>query len=263
MGTYLDEILDFHRYESRGDSRSFDALVEKAGEIEPTRGFKKALTASPANEMAVIAEIKKRSPSLGELVSGLIPSSVGQEYEEGGAAALSVLTDAKYFGGSSNDLREARTACDLPVLRKDFTVDLRDICDARIMGADAVLLIAAALDDYELKDFMALSGELGLDALVEVHDEAEVERALIVETQIIGVNQRDLQTFQVDTARALRIGELLPTEMTKVAESGIHSPDDIPPLHDAGYRAILVGEYLVQSEDRVKRVAGLRTAVKA
>ncbi len=263
MGTYLDEILDFHRYESRGDSRSLDALVEKAGEIEPTRGFKKALMASPANEMAVIAEIKKRSPSLGELVSGLIPSSVGQEYEEGGAAALSVLTDAKYFGGSSNDLREARTACDLPVLRKDFTVDLRDICDARIMGADAVLLIAAALDDYELKDFMALSGELGLDALVEVHDEAEVERALIVETQIIGVNQRDLQTFQVDTARALRIGELLPTEMTKVAESGIHSPDDIPPLHDAGYRAILVGEHLVQSEDRVKRVAGLRTAMKA
>ena len=263
MGTYLDEILDFHRYESRGDSRSLDALVEKAGEIEPTRGFKKALTASPANEMAVIAEIKKRSPSLGELVSGLIPSSVGQEYEEGGAVALSVLTDAKYFGGSSNDLREARTACDLPVLRKDFTVDLRDICDARIMGADAVLLIAAALDDYELKDFMDLSGELGLDALVEVHDEAEVERALIVETQIIGVNQRDLQTFQVDTARALRIGELLPTEMTKVAESGIHSPDDIPPLHDAGYRAILVGEYLVQSEDRVKRVAGLRTAMKA
>jgi indole-3-glycerol phosphate synthase len=131
------------------------------------------------------------------------------------------------------------------------------------MGADAVLLIAAALDDYELKDFMDLSGELGLDALVEVHDEAEVERALIVETQIIGVNQRDLQTFQVDTARALRIGELLPTEMTKVAESGIHSPDDIPPLHDAGYRAILVGEYLVQSEDRVKRVAGLRTAMKA
>jgi len=263
VGTYLDEILDFHRYESRGDSRSLDALVEKAGEIEPTRGFKKALTASPANEMAVIAEIKKRSPSLGELVSGLIPSSVGQEYEEGGAAALSVLTDAKYFGGSSNDLREARTACDLPVLRKDFTVDLRDICDARIMGADAVLLIAAALDDYELKDFMDLSGELGLDALVEVHDEAEVERALLVETQIIGVNQRDLQTFQVDTARALRIGELLPTEMTKVAESGIHSPDDIPPLHDAGYRAILVGEYLVQSEDRVKRVAGLRTAMKA
>ena len=263
MGTYLDEILDFHRYESRGDSRSLDALVEKAGEIEPTRGFKKALMASPANEMAVIAEIKKRSPSLGELVSGLIPSSVGQEYEEGGAAALSVLTDAKYFGGASNDLREARTACDLPVLRKDFTVDLRDICDARIMGADAVLLIAAALDDYELKDFMDLSGELGLDALVEVHDEAEVERALIVETQIIGVNQRDLQTFQVDTARALRIGELLPTEMTKVAESGIHSPDDIPPLHDAGYRAILVGEYLVQSEDRVKRVAGLRTAMKA
>jgi len=263
VGTYLDEILDFHRYESRGDSRSLDALVEKAGEIEPTRGFKKALTASPVNEMAVIAEIKKRSPSLGELVSGLIPSSVGQEYEEGGAAALSVLTDAKYFGGSSNDLREARTACDLPVLRKDFTVDLRDICDARIMGADAVLLIAAALDDYELKDFMDLSGELGLDALVEVHDEVEVERALIVETQIIGVNQRDLQTFQVDTARALRIGELLPTEMTKVAESGIHSPDDIPPLHDAGYRAILVGEYLVQSEDRVKRVAGLRTAMKA
>ncbi len=231
MGTYLDEILDFHRYESRGDSRSLDALVEKAGEVEPPRGFKKALMASPSNEMAVIAEIKKRSPSLGELVSGLIPSSVSQEYEEGGASALSVLTDAKYFGGSSIDLRDARTACNLPVLRKDFTVDLRDICDARIMGADAVLLIAAALDDYELKDFSALSRELELDALVEVHDEAEVERALMVETQIIGVNQRDLQTFQVDTDRALRIGELLPSGMTTVAESGIHSPDDVTALH--------------------------------
>ena len=263
MGTYLDEILDFHRYESRGDSRSLDALVEKAGEVEPTRGFKKALMASPSNEMAVIAEIKKRSPSLGELVSGLIPSAVSQEYEEGGASALSVLTDAKYFGGSSIDLREARTACNLPVLRKDFTVDLRDICDARIMGADAVLLIAAALDDYELKDFSALSRELELDTLVEVHDEAEVERALMVETQIIGVNQRDLQTFQVDTDRALRIGKLLPSGMTTVAESGIHSPDDVTALHNAGYRAVLVGEYLVQSENRAERVAGLRTATGA
>ena len=230
MGTYLDEILDFHRYESRGDVRSLDVLVEKAGEVEPARGFNKALVNSPANEMGVIAEIKKRSPSRGELASGLVPSSISQEYEEGGASALSVLTDNQYFGGSSVDLSEARATCNLPVLRKDFTVDLRDICDARIMEADAVLLIVAALDDYELKDFIALSNELGLDALVEVHDEEEVERALMIGAEIIGVNQRDLQTFEVDTDRALRIGKLLPSEVTKVAESGIDSPDDIPKL---------------------------------
>tara|TARA_B100000959_G_scaffold211240_1_gene222005 strand:+ start:1557 stop:2348 length:792 start_codon:yes stop_codon:yes gene_type:complete len=260
VGTYLDEILDFHRHESRGDTRSLDALIEKAGEVKPPRGFNKALMSSPVNEMAVIAEIKKRSPSLGELVSDLIPSFVSQEYEKGGASALSVLTNNQYFGGSSMDLREARAACSLPILRKDFTVDLRDVCDTRIMEADAVLLIAAALDDHELKDFIALANELEIDALVEVHDEDEVERALVVGAQIIGVNQRDLQTFEVDTDRAVRIGKLLPSGVTKVAESGINSPEDIPKLHAASYRAVLVGEYLVQSENRAERVTGLRTA---
>ena len=260
MGTYLDEILDFHRERSKDDVRSLDALVEKTTEFEPARGFGKSLLDTPDDEVAVIAEIKRRSPSLGLLLENLTPSELGREYEQGGASALSVLTDEKHFDGSSVDLQEAREATSLPVLRKDFTVDLRDICDARIMGADAVLLIAAALDDYELKDFFALSNELNLDALVEVHDEREVERALGIEAKIIGVNQRDLQTFEVDTKRALKIGTLLPESVIKVAESGIKSPNDIEELRSVNYQAVLVGEYLVRSEDRSKQVAELRKA---
>ncbi len=260
MGTYLDEILDFHRERSKDDVRSLDALIEKTAEFEPARGFGKSLLDTPDDEVAVIAEIKRRSPSLGLLLENLTPSELGREYELGGASALSVLTDEKHFDGSSVDLQEAREVTSLPVLRKDFTVDLRDICDARIMGADAVLLIAAALDDYELKDFLALSNELNLDALVEVHDEREVERALDIEAKIIGVNQRDLQTFEVDTKRALRIGTLLPESVIKVAESGIKSPNDIEELRSVNYQAVLVGEYLVRSEDRSKQVAELRKA---
>ena len=258
MGTYLDEILDFHRYESRGDSRSLDTLVEKAGEFEPTRGFKKALMDSPANEMAVIAEIKKRSPSLGELVSNLIPSSVSQEYEEGGASALSVLTDAKYFGGSSIDLREARAACNLPVLRKDFTVDFRDICDAKIMGANCVLLIVAALEKGLLTDFIEFCENLELDALVEAHDEVEVEVALESGATMIGINQRDLKTFKVDQNRALRVVREIPKHIVKVAESGIRSISDAEPLKSAGFDAVLIGESLVKSHFPDQLIAQLR-----
>tara|TARA_B100000427_G_C15368841_1_gene533386 strand:- start:37 stop:840 length:804 start_codon:yes stop_codon:yes gene_type:complete len=261
VATYLDKILDFHRERSQDDVRSLDALVEKTTEFEPTRGFGKSLLDTPDDEVAVIAEIKRRSPSLGMLLENLTPSELGREYEQGGASALSVLTDEKHFDGSSVDLQEAREATSLPVLRKDFTVDLRDICDARIMGADAVLLIVAALDDYELKDFLALSNELNLDALVEVHDEREVDRALGIEAKIIGVNQRDLQTFEVDTKRALRIGALLPEGVIKVAESGIKSPADIEELLSVNYEAVLVGEYLVRSENRSRQVAELRRAV--
>ena len=144
MGTYLDEILDFHRGRSQDDNRSLDALVEGTTELEATRGFKKSLLDTPNKEVAVIAEIKRRSPSLGALLESLTPSELGREYEQGGASALSVLTDEKHFDGSSSDLKEAREVTSIPVLRKDFTVDLRDICDARIMGADAVLLIAVS-----------------------------------------------------------------------------------------------------------------------
>ena len=200
--------------------------------------------------MSCIAEIKRRSPSKGELDAGLQPDLVAKEYAAGGAACISVLTDAEYFGGSPADLASARAAADLPVLRKDFTVQEADVADARCMGADAVLLIAAALDDAELRRFAGLASDLGLAALVEVHDDAELERALDAGASLVGVNQRDLRTFEVDHERACRLAARIPPGVTAVAESGIRGAADADDLADAGYDAILVGETLVRAGDR-------------
>jgi indole-3-glycerol phosphate synthase len=210
--------------------------------------------------VSVIAEVKRRSPSKGDLFAGLDPAVVAKEYSAGGAAALSVLTDAPHFGGSADDLATARAACELPVLRKDFTVCEADVYDARAMGADAVLLIVAALDDAELRDFHHLAADLGLAVLVEAHDEAEVERALAAGARIVGVNQRDLVTFQVDTDRAVRVAGAIPTGVVRVAESGITGPADARRLADAGYDAVLVGEHLVTSGDPAAAVRELRSA---
>lgn len=210
--------------------------------------------------MAVIAEVKRRSPSKGDLFPDLDPASLAITYESGGAAALSVLTDREFFGGSAEDLAAARSATVLPVLRKDFTVSPNDVCDARIMGADAVLLIAAALDDDELATLHALAISVGLDALVEVHDEAEAARAVAVGARLIGVNQRDLVTFEVDTARAVRVAGSLPDGVVRVAESGIVDAADAGRLAGSGYHAVLVGESLVTSADPAEAVRALRRA---
>lgn len=254
--TYLTEILAAHRRRAASDDRSLDRLIDRAGDCEPTRGFTRSLAKTAG--VAVISEIKRRSPSKGALNVDLDPAQWARWYAEGGASCLSVLTDDGFFGGSAHDLALARGACGLPVIRKDFTVAANDVVDARIMGADAVLLIAAALDDRELADFHRLAVELSLDALVETHDEAEVERALAVGATLIGVNQRDLVTFEVDTARAVRVGALIPDGVVSVAESGIGGPDDIPPLAAAGFDAVLVGESLVRSGDPRAAVAALR-----
>ncbi|MCU1454007.1 MAG: trpC, partial [Acidimicrobiales bacterium] len=223
----------------------------------PTRGFRAALAA--ADGLAVVAEVKRRSPSKGALVPDLDPAAVASAYEAGGATCLSVLTDEAFFGGSAADLRAARAACALPVLRKDFTVSAIDVCDARLMGADAVLLIAAALDDAELRSLHDLAVELGLDALVEVHDEPELARALAVGATMVGVNQRDLVTFEVDTARAVALAPLMPEGVVRVAESGVQGPSDAQALADAGYHAVLVGESLVTSGDPRAATAALRS----
>lgn len=231
------------------------------GRLEPTRGFARALDrASGAGGLAVISEIKRRSPSKGDLAPGLDPAELAGRYEAGGATCLSVLTDVEFFGGSPEDLAAARAACTLPVLRKDFTVSPLDVVDARRMGADAVLLIAAALDDDELGRCHELALELGLDALVEVHDEAEIDRALAVGATLVGVNQRDLVTFEVDTARAVRVAPRLPDGVVRVAESGVRGPEDAAELAAAGYHAVLVGESLVTSGDPASAVAALRGA---
>ncbi len=209
--------------------------------------------------LAVIAELKRRSPSKGDLAASIDPAEVASAYASGGATAMSVLTDAEHFGGSASDLAAAREASGLPVLRKDFTVSALDVCDARLMGADAVLLIVAALDDSELGDFATLAAELDLDALVEVHDEAELERALAVGADLIGVNQRDLVTFEVDTDRAERMAPNIPPSAVRVAESGVRDASDARRLAEAGYDAVLVGESLVTAADPATAVAALRS----
>jgi indole-3-glycerol phosphate synthase len=194
------------------------------------------------------------------LFPDLDPAALAHDYEQGGAACLSVLTDHDHFGGSPDDLQAARAACALPVLRKDFTVSALDVCDARIMGADAVLLIVAALSDAELSRFHALARDIGLDVLVEIHDEAELERALAIDADLIGVNQRDLVTFEVDSERAVRMAPQMPAGVVRVAESGVRGPADAAALGAAGYHAVLVGESLVTSGDVRASVAALRSS---
>jgi indole-3-glycerol phosphate synthase len=245
--TYLDRILDAHREAAAADRRDLDLLVGQAQACGPGRGFSAALRSHPG--MAVIAEVKRRSPSKGPLAPDLVPEVLAKAYASAGAACLSVLTDAQFFGGSPADLVEARAAVDLPVLRKDFTVGGADVCDARVMGADAVLLIVGALSPTELDDLVGLARQVGLDALVEVHDEKDAELALAAGATVIGVNQRDLVNFEVDTGRAVRVGASLPASVVRVAESGIRTRSDVARLADAGFDAILVGEALVTAAD--------------
>lgn len=259
MPAYLDEILAYHRQAAADDERAFEKLKEDALACPPTRGFEAALrrasTEAGAGKGAVIAEIKRRSPSKGNLRPTLDPFALARSYADGGASCLSVLTDEKYFGGSAADLKAARTGCELPVLRKDFTVDARDICDARIMGADAVLLIVSALEEAELLDFVSLAGELGIDALVETHSEAELEAARAAGSALIGVNQRDLRTFEVDRGLALKLLPEFPKDAVKVAESAIGEPADARRLFEGGFDAILVGESFVKSSRPAEAVA--------
>ncbi len=254
MPTYLADILAVHRARARADGRALPDLVEQAAGMPPPRDFVGAL-GGPG--LSCIAEIKRRSPSKGELASGLQADLVAKDYVTGGASCLSVLTDVDFFGGSVADLAAARQASGLPVLRKDFTVQEADVADARLMGADAVLLIAAALSDAELRSCAALAAELGLAALVEVHDEEELARALAVGTGLVGVNQRDLRTFEVDHERACALGSRIPPGVVAVAESGIRDAEDARRLAAAGYDAILVGETLVRAGDRPAQLRAL------
>jgi indole-3-glycerol phosphate synthase len=256
MATYLDRILAWHRQRAAQDGRDVDALVHEAQAWPPARGFAAALAAA-GHHPAVIAEVKRRSPSKGALAPDLVPADLARAYGSGGASCLSVLTDREFFGGSAQDLAEARAAVPLPVLRKDFTVGPADVCDARLMGADAVLLIAAALSESELAELAALAWRIGLDALVEVHDEREAERAIEIGATLIGINQRDLVSFEVDTDRAVRVAKALPDGVVRVAESGIRDGDDVRRLGDAGFHAVLVGETLVRSADPAAAVASL------
>jgi indole-3-glycerol phosphate synthase len=258
LATYLDSILEHHRARAADDRRSLDDLITQASAMPPTRGFGEALRVESRERLAVIAEIKRRSPSKGDLNAGLDPAALARVYEAGGATCMSVLTDEPHFGGSATDLQRARGAVGLPVIRKDFTVSEHDVCDARLMGADAVLLIAAALSVEELTRFHRLAQDIGLDVLVEIHDERELEHALAANATLVGVNQRDLVTFRVDHERAVRMGGVIPSNVVRVAESGVRGPEDARNLRAAGYDAVLVGETLVTSADPARSLGELR-----
>ena len=255
---YLDKIVEKHRAIAQQDTRSTKDLVARAANVAQPRRFIDRIRTDSVNALAVITEIKRRSPSRGALNQDLDPIQIAQQYEQGGASCLSVLTDTDFFGGSTEDLHQARSNVGLPVLRKDFTVSLNDVCDARIMGADCVLLIVAALSVKELTEFKKLADELSLDTLVEVHDEPELEIALNIGASMIGVNQRDLKTFEVDHQRAVHMAAQMPTSVVRVAESGVRTRADAQSLRDAGYHAILVGESLVTSNNIATSVRELR-----
>ena len=244
--TYLDGIVAFHRARAASDTRDLEGLYAQVGVGAP-RGFAQALTNQPT--LAVIAEIKRRSPSKGDINIDLDPALLAASYVQGGASCLSVLTDEPHFAGSAGDLVTARASVGVPVLRKDFTVSERDVVDARIMGADAVLLIVAALADDELSRLHAVSEALGMSTLVEVHDEAELERALDLDARLIGINNRNLKTFVTDMGVTTRLANKIPRDMHVVSESGISAPADLKRLAQAKITTVLVGESLMRQKD--------------
>ncbi|MCU1493706.1 MAG: trpC [Acidimicrobiaceae bacterium] len=260
MATYLDDIVAHHRARAAADRRPLGDVLRAVGAAPEPRPFADVLRAGAnSGAVAVIAEVKRRSPSKGDLAPDLDAAELARSYASGGAACLSVLTDEPHFSGSSADLVAARGAVELPVLRKDFTVCRSDVLDTRAMGADAVLLIAAVLDDGELRSFVSVASDVGLAALVEVHDEAELDRALVAGATLVGVNQRDLRSFAVDPERAARVGAAIPDGVVKVAESGVRTRADVERLVAVGFHAVLVGEALVTDGDpatAIRRLTG-------
>ena len=218
------------------------------------RDFLAAITAA---QPAIIAEVKKASPSGGVLMQDFDPAAIARTYEQGGAAALSVLTDQKHFKGSLADLESARSAVSLPVLRKDFTIDSYHVHQAAAHGADAILLIAAILTERQMRDFRELAEGYRMSVLVEVHDEEELQPAVASGARMIGVNNRNLHTFQVDLATSLGLAGKIPSGVVKVSESGIHSVADVHRLRAAGYQAFLVGEHLMKAADPAQALRAL------
>lgn len=260
--TILDEILDHTRTVVAAAKRDVSPaeMADRArAQAEPTRGFRAALASGAAP--CIIAELKRRSPSKGEICADFDPVVIARAYQAGGAAALSVLTDEKYFGGSLSFLPAVRAASGLPLLRKDFVVDGYQIDEARAAGADAVLLIVGALADEELAALGAHARELGLDALVEIHDETELARALAAGSDLLGINNRDLRRFSTDLAVTERLAPEVPEDVLIVAESGIVAAEDVKRLAACGARAFLVGESLMRDPDPGAALAQLRNGV--
>ena len=234
----------------RRERVSLFELKARLSAAPPVRGFADAVQAKlQAGLPAVIAEVKKASPSKGVIRPDFDPAAIARSYEAGGAACLSVLTDIDFFQGSDAYLQQARAACALPVLRKDFVVDAWQLHEARVLGADCVLLIAAALDDVQLAEFAFIADELGMDVLVEVHDLDELERALPVPARLLGINNRNLRTFEVSLQNTLDLQASVPLDRVLVTESGILAPADVALMRGAGVNAFLVGEAFMRQPD--------------
>jgi indole-3-glycerol phosphate synthase len=233
----------------RSHQTSLQALINTAKQASPVRGFAQAMQQSIANgKPAIISEIKKASPSKGIIRQNFDPPAIAKSYQQAGASCLSVLTDKKYFQGSEAYMQAAREACSLPVLRKDFTIDPYQVYEARALGADCILLIVAALDDGTMQELFSLTKELGMDALIEVHDARELERALKLDALLIGINNRNLRTFETSLNTTLDLLEQIPDNRLVVTESGIHTADDVKLMRDHHVNAFLVGEAFMRAE---------------
>ncbi len=255
----LDEIISHKKQEleRRKEAMPLAGLKEGGMLIENPRPFREALTQS--TDVALIAEIKQASPSAGLIRRDVNPVEIGRLYEDFGAAAISVVTDERFFHGSLADMKQVREAVSIPVMRKDFIIDRYQIYESRALGADAVLLIVAVLSDDELRAFLSLCRELGLEALVEVHAELERDRALAAGAEVIGINNRDLTTFAVDLSTTIRLVSGMPEGITCVSESGIKTRHDVGRLREAGVDALLVGTALMAEKDigaKIKELFG-------
>lgn len=250
--TILRKIIARKREEvaERCARRSLGSLEQAFGDQAPVRGFAAALARQVRSERAaVIAEVKKASPSKGVIREDFHPAAIAASYQDGGASCLSVLTDVDFFQGGDEYLQQAREACELPVLRKDFTVDPYQVVEARAIGADAILLIVAALEQSQMLELAATAAEVGLDILVEVHDRAELDRALELATPLLGINNRDLHTFETRLNTTLDLLPHIPEDRLAVTESGIHTPEHVALMQEHHVHAFLVGEAFMRAPD--------------
>lgn len=260
---YLDRILEAKKEEVTELKRSFSIrdAQQLIGKLPATRGFAAALAARQGERMGLIAEVKRASPSKGLIRPDFDPVAIAKAYEEAGADCLSVLTDSRFFQGRGEYLKSIREAVSLPLLRKDFIIDETQIYEARLLGADAVLLITAALDREKLGHFMSIASSIGLDCLIEVHDRQELEEVLQLDgVKLVGINNRNLNTFETSLSTTMELGGLVPDHITLISESGISSPEDIAYLASAGARGVLIGEHFMRQTDVCAAVRSLMEA---
>lgn len=259
---FLDKIVATKRAEVEAmSSFSIKDAERLISDLPPCLGFEQALTARKNRAMGLIAEVKKASPSKGLIRDDFEPVLLAEAYERAGADCISVLTDVDYFQGSNEYLKAVRKAVNVPLLRKDFTIDPKQIYEARLIGADAILLIAAILTTDQMKQYLKLASDLGLDALVEVHDREELERALELNTQLIGINNRNLKTFVTDLGTTEELIQFIPAGKTVVSESGISTVKDMAYLQQVGAQAVLIGEHFMRQpiiEQAVHDLMGTR-----